>query len=72
MYRSKQDIIDALIEGKTNIHSVRTQASKYRLKKEFATTMMFVEAAEEYKMFYEDIKDEENKKKCTRYNRGGI
>ena len=57
MYRDKNQILEALIEGRTNVHSIRTQASKYRKKKDLKLTMMFIEAVEEYKMFHEK-KDE--------------
>lgn len=52
MYRNKQQILDALIAGRTTSHSIRTQASKYRKKKDLQTTMMFIEAVEEYNMFH--------------------
>tara|TARA_R110000787_G_scaffold44901_4_gene109800 strand:+ start:1060 stop:1236 length:177 start_codon:yes stop_codon:yes gene_type:complete len=52
MYRRKEEIIEALVSGKSNSHSIRTQISKYRKKKDLLTLLMFQSAIEEYNMFY--------------------
>ena len=54
MYRRKEDIIEALISGKTSNHSIRTQISKYRKKKDLLTLLMFQAAIEEYNMFHKE------------------
>lgn len=52
MYRRKEEIIEALKEGRSNSHSIRTQISKYRKKKDLTTLLMFLSAIEEYNMFH--------------------
>ena len=52
MYRRKEDIIEALISGVSSNHSIRTQISKYRKKKDLVTMLMFQGALEEYNMFH--------------------
>lgn len=54
MYRRKEDILESLISGKTSVHSIRTQASKYRIKKDLLTLLMFQAAVEEYNMFHKE------------------
>lgn len=50
MYRSEEDVLTALREGKTTQKNVRTLISKYRKKKDLETLMMFLRAIEKYKM----------------------
>lgn len=52
MYRRKEDIIQALVSGASSNHSIRTQISKYRKKKDLVTMLMFQGALEEYNMFH--------------------
>lgn len=52
MYRTKDDVLKALILEKTNPHSIRVQMSKYRLKKDLVSLLIFQSAVEEYNMFH--------------------
>lgn len=51
MYKTKEDALEALKTGKTNIRSLQTQISKWRKKKNIDMVMNFTYAIEHYRMF---------------------
>ena len=51
MYKTKEEALDALKTGKSNIRSLQSQICKLRKKKDIDKLMQFTYAIEHYRMF---------------------
>ena len=56
MYKTKEDLLEALISKKSNINSLQTQICKLRKKKNFDRVMDILYAIEKYNMFHKGEK----------------
>ena len=52
MYKTKEDLLNALISGKSNVNSLQSQICKLRKKKNFDRVMDILYAIEKYNMFH--------------------
>ena len=52
MYKTKEDLLEALVSGRSNPNSLQTQVCKLRKKKDFDRVMDVLYAIEKFKMFH--------------------